>query len=220
MRCFCYPPTSIYSPPARRCRCDQSRSTVSYCADYCTSLRYSLIPKCPNLNRIRCSDQQLHRGDVDPRFGTRNRRLEIPCQAAVSIEPSEGPFDDPSTRQQLEARRVSRAFDDLDGPVAELGKGVPQIGAVIDAIGEEVARPRKQLVDRLDDQNSTIAILDIGSVDPSPNQQAAGIGHYMALAPLDLHGRIVTPRPTAFGCLDRLTVDHSADTPKQRELCL
>src|SRR5271170_171170 len=30
----------------------------------------------------------------------------------------------------------------------------------------------------------------------------------MALAPLDLLGRIVTPRPAALGRLDRLTVDH------------
>ena len=52
----------------------------------------------------------------------------------VSIEPSEGSFDNPSAWQQLKAGRVGGAFDDLDGPVAEFGEGVTQVGAVIDAV--------------------------------------------------------------------------------------
>jgi len=64
-------------------------------------------------------------------------------------------------------------------------------------------------VDRLDDQNRAIAILDIGRVHLGTDQQTAGIGHNVSLAPLDLLGRIVTARPAAFGRLDRLTVDHS-----------
>jgi hypothetical protein len=47
-----------------------------------------------------------------------------------------------------------------------------------------VAQPGKQLVDRLDDQNRTIAILDIGAVHLGPNQQSASIGHNVSLAPL------------------------------------
>ena len=90
-------------------------------------------------------NEELHRGDVDPRFGARDRRLEILCQAAVSIEPSESSFDHPAARQQLKAGRISGAFDDLDGPVAELGEGVTQVGAVVDAVGEQVAQPGKQL---------------------------------------------------------------------------
>jgi transposase len=49
--------------------------------------------------------------------------------------------------------RVSRAFDDLNGPVAELGEGVIRVGAVVDAIGEKVATgfkllPRRGVVER------------------------------------------------------------------------
>src|ERR1700746_1719022 len=94
-------------------------------------------------------DEELYRGDVNPRFGARDRRLEIRCQAAVSIEPSEGSFDDPSPWQQLKAGRVSGAFDDLDSPVTEPGKGLMQTGAVVDAVGKEAAQPGKQLVDGL-----------------------------------------------------------------------
>jgi hypothetical protein len=84
-----------------------------------------------------------------------------------------------------------------------------------------VAQPGKQLVDRLDDQNRTIAILDIGGVHLGTDQQTAGVGHNVSLAPFDLLGRIPrvaalprprtgsSSRPAAFSRLDRLTVDHS-----------
>jgi hypothetical protein len=65
-------------------------------------------------------DEELYRGDVNPRFGARDRSLEILCQAAVAIEPSQVSFDDPAARQQLKASSVSGAFDDLDGPLGEL----------------------------------------------------------------------------------------------------
>lgn len=42
-------------------------------------------------------------------------------------------------------------------PVAEFGQRVTQIGAIVDAVGEQVAQPGKQLVDSLDDQHGAIA---------------------------------------------------------------
>src|SRR5438445_7703713 len=96
-------------------------------------------PESPN--------EELYRGDVNPRLGARNRRLEILRQAAVAIEPSQGPFDDPAPRQQLKADSVSGAFDDLDGPLAEFGESFGQVGAVVDTVGEEMAQPGKQLVE-------------------------------------------------------------------------
>src|SRR6266853_2801988 len=139
-------------------------------------------------------DEQLHGGDVNPGFGAGDRSLEILCQAAVSIEPSEGSFDNPAAWQQLKAGSVSGAFDDLNRPVTEFGEGVPQVGAVIDAVGEEMAQPGKQLMDGLDDQHGTIAILDIGGVHLGTDQQTASIGHNVALAAFELLGRIVAAR--------------------------
>src|SRR5204862_29384 len=81
--------------------------------------------------------------------------------AAVSIEPSEGSFDDPSPWEELKTGRVGGAFDNLDGPLAEFGESVTQIGAVIDTVGEEMAQPGKQIMDRRNDKPGTIAILDI-----------------------------------------------------------
>src|SRR5258707_7527779 len=150
---------------------------------------------------------RLYRGDVNPRLGARNRRLEILRQAAVAIEPSQGPFDDPAPRQQLKADSVSGAFDDLDGPLAEFGENFGQVGAVVDTVGEEMAQPGKQLVDGLNDQHGTIAILDIGGVHPGAHQQTASIGHNVALTPLDLLCRIVNTPAAALGGLWPITVD-------------
>jgi hypothetical protein len=47
-------------------------------------------------------------------------------------------------------------------------------------------------------------ILDIGGVHLGTDQQTASIGHNVALAAFDLLGRIVPPRRTALGRLDRL----------------
>ena len=65
-----------------------------------------------------------------------------------------------------------------------------QTGAVVDAVGKEPAQPGKQLVNRLNDQNRPIAILDIGGVHRGTDQQTASIGHNVTLATFDLLGRI------------------------------
>jgi hypothetical protein len=89
-------------------------------------------------------DEELYRGDVNPRFGARDRSLEILCQAAVAIEPSQVSFDDPAARQQLKASSVSGAFDDLDGPLGEFGDCPTQVGAIVDTVGEEMRKILRQ----------------------------------------------------------------------------
>src|SRR5207237_7308285 len=109
--------------------------------------------------------------------------------------------------EELKSGGVGGAFDNLDGPLAEFGESVTQIGAVIDTVGEEMAQPGKQIMDRRNDKPGTIAILDIGGVHLGSDQQTGSIGHNVALTAFDLLGRIVTTRPAALGRLDRLTVD-------------
>jgi hypothetical protein len=84
-------------------------------------------------------------------------------------------------------------LDDLDGPVTKFDEGITQLGAVVDAVGEQVAQPGKQLVARVDDQHRPITILHIGGVYLGTDQQTAGVGHNVALSPFDLLGRILTP---------------------------
>src|SRR6266481_5055859 len=145
-------------------------------------------------------DEQLYGGDVNPGFGAGDRSLEILGQAAVSIEPSEGSFDDPSPWEQLKACRVSGAFDDFDGPVAGLDEGLAQVRAIINAVGEE-AWPHRDLGHRR------------GAPRPRPadqkyRSQCGAYGPQPSLGQaLDLLGRVVAARSTALGGLDRLTVD-------------
>jgi hypothetical protein len=118
----------------------------------------------------------LDRGYVNPGCRARDGRLEVLCQAAVSIEPGKGPFDNPAARQELKAGGRRGAFDDLDGPAAEFVQGGAQVGAIIDAVGKEMAQPGKQLVDGADDQLGPVPILDVGRVNRDTDQQAGGVG--------------------------------------------
>src|SRR6516162_8982510 len=70
----------------------------------------------------------------------------------------------------------------------EFGAGGMQVGAVVDAVGKQVAKPGKQLVDGLDDQHCPIAILNIGGVHLGADQQTAGIGHNVAFTAFALFG--------------------------------
>jgi hypothetical protein len=54
-----------------------------------------------------------------------------------------------------------------------------------------VAQPGKQIVDVLNDERRSIAVLDIGGVNCDTDHQPGGIGHILALAVTDLLGRIV-----------------------------
>jgi hypothetical protein len=49
----------------------------------------------------------------------------------------------PIAGEQLKSGRVSGAFDNLDGPVAEFGQGVAQVWAIVDAVGKEMTQPGK-----------------------------------------------------------------------------
>ena len=105
-----------------------------------------------------------------------------------------------------------RRLDDLDLPACHFLKvdveGMERAAlAGAAAQGGLPQRVTKQLMDGLDHQHGTIAILDIGGVHLGTDQQTASIGHNVALTPFNLLGRIVTPRPTALRSLDRLAVD-------------
>lgn len=84
----------------------------------------------------------------------------------VAIKPGDGPFDDPVFRQDGEALRHVRAFDDfhLDlphGPLQttlELGSLVAAIGVELEQEGVEAEYARHQ-------KHAAVAVLDIGGMD-------------------------------------------------------
>src|SRR5438046_7217510 len=121
-----------------------------------------------------------------PRSGAGDAGLEILGKATVASEPSEGAFDDPSSRLWLEGPEGLGSGDDLDRPPAQLGDCVQQLWSAIDAIGEDVAQFGEHSSDGPQQWPRTVIILDIGGLDEDGAYRAFGIGDNMALGALHL----------------------------------
>jgi hypothetical protein len=105
------------------------------------------------------SNDKLNGGDVDPGLGTLDGGFEVFGKAAVAIEPGEGTFDDPSAREHFEANRIGHAPNDFDAPSAEFDECFKELIARIGTVGEEVAQPRKEVVDGFDNEWRSVAVL-------------------------------------------------------------
>jgi len=70
----------------------------------------------------------------------------------------------PSGAADLETDSVGHAPHDLDRPFAEFGKPIQQLVARIGTVGEEMAQPRKEVVNSDDDEQSTVAVLHVGGM--------------------------------------------------------
>ena len=78
--------------------------------------------------------------DEDPCGRAFDCRFEVFCEPSALREPGEGAFDDPSSGQELEAFDAGWSLDDVDVPGSAVCQGVEQLGAAIDAVGEDVAQ--------------------------------------------------------------------------------
>ena len=152
--------------------------------------------------------EELDRGDEDPCGSRCDGLLEVLCEAAVPIEPSQCAFDDPASGQDDKPLFGIGAFDDLDGPFADPPEGVPELVASISTIGEDMAQPREALDDLGQHQRRTVTVLDVGGVDYRMDEIAVGVGQDVALAALGLFARIIAPRSAAFRGFDALAVDY------------
>jgi hypothetical protein len=80
-------------------------------------------------------------------------------------------------------------------------------GALVAAVGKEMGKPREAPPDPADKQGEAVAVLDVGGMDHERERQAKRVGQQMALAAVDLLGRIEPPWAAGFGGLDALAVD-------------
>ena len=99
--------------------------------------------------------------------------LPILGKPAASIEPSNGAFDNPALRHEFEAGHRIRSFDNFNIEVRKrFGERGGELRTLIAAIGEELLQEGKQPEQRCHDQNAAVAILDVGRMNNSMEQEA------------------------------------------------
>src|SRR5918995_1393319 len=85
--------------------------------------------------------EEAYVSDEEPGGGAGDGCLEVLGEASAASQPSKGALDDPSSGQEEEAFDAWRPLNDLEGPGAAIVDGGAQLGAAVDAIGEDVAQP-------------------------------------------------------------------------------
>ena len=85
------------------------------------------------------------------------------------------------------------AFDDFNDPVARAGGGQRGTRSLIAGIGEDAQNEREQSSRApIENECRTVAVLDIGRVNGSAQQQTECIYENVALLALDLLARVIT----------------------------
>jgi hypothetical protein len=134
-------------------------------------------------------------GDEEPGLGAGDVFLPILGHSTAASKPCEGSFDDPAAGDDFEALGRVATLDDLDGPFAELLRGISQLWPAVAATCEDVAQQRMGPGDGFQQTRRAVAMLHIGTMNGEADQQTDGIGHNVALATLDPFARIIAATP-------------------------
>lgn len=143
------------------------------------------------------------RGDEKPDGGAFDGSFEVFGEATATVQPWDCPLDHPSCRQQFEAFGNIGSADNFQGPCADFGERGAQFVPGISPNGENVAQPREGLADAGKDVGRTVAILDIGGVNDSPDQQALRVCDDMVFAALDRLACVKSPWVRHFPLFSR-----------------
>ncbi len=133
-------------------------------------------------------EHEAAEGQGDHGLGDIGAFLVILGQAPPSAQPSEGPLDHPATRDDDEAAASDAPDDDQGQPEQKAGEDHRQ--AVVDAVGEDGLEPAIQPLDPRQQVTRTVGVLDVGGVDEDAEQETGRVDGDVALAPLDLFGRV------------------------------
>jgi hypothetical protein len=113
-------------------------------------------------------------------------RFSNPCKAAAAIEPGDGAFDDPAFGFNDEAFGAISPFDDLDHQAADrAGNAILERSPRIGAVGEQLAQERELFEQGGQQQDTAVAILDIGGRHQQVQHQAQRVDEEMTLLALD-----------------------------------
>lgn len=98
-------------------------------------------------------------------------------------------------------------LDDLDRLLAHADERLSQLGARVAAIGEHIAQPRKPRPDCGQHVDSSIAILNVGSVNQNEDRETASAGQDVPVTALDLLARVKARySATSVVFTDRLSI--------------
>lgn len=118
--------------------------------------------------------------------------LEILGQPPASVEPSQGPFDDPPSWENLETLRMIRTLDDLNRELRHRPRGgVTKLGPLIARVREKLGQKGIFPEQGGQHKNSAIAILDVRRMDHRVQQQAYRVDQNMPLLTFDLFASII-----------------------------
>ena len=129
-------------------------------------------------------------------------------QAAGAAEPSEGAFDDPATRQQLEVGKLGAVFNDFQAGAAAWAQGTHPIDerAGVAAVGPDAAQPAEASAQGGEQQPGAIAVLNVGRMHADQKNQPQGIDQNVSLSSRHLLASIVAANSSLLSCSHALRV--------------
>jgi hypothetical protein len=135
------------------------------------------------------ADEGCGCGDGDEGFGHTRELLIVSDETAVLHDPGEGPLDHPPALDHRKAHLLGAALDHLQDDVGlVLGPGHEPTGVA--AVDVRELNEREESPRALQDAFGSISILDVGPMHLDGEQSSIGVGQDVALAALDLLGRI------------------------------
>jgi hypothetical protein len=131
------------------------------------------------------------------RFARPGEILVIFTQAAVAVEPPQGPLDNPPFRAHRKPLGALGPFDNLQtyGVMHPQRLDPRDQLARIGLIGPDAAEPRKPMAERLQYMLGAIPILHTGRRHYDGEEPPEGVDEEVALAPFDLFMGVKAPEP-------------------------
>ena len=138
-------------------------------------------------------NHQIDHGNADHGLTAFDECFVVFGQSAISTQPGEGPFHNPSFGQNLKG--VHRgAFDDLNHPAIPPGRPIHEASG-IPAVGEDEFQSAESSPQAFHQQLAAVAVLDVGGMHDQRQDQAQRVDEHMPLAPPDFLARVITAVP-------------------------
>jgi hypothetical protein len=121
--------------------------------------------------------------------------FKILGEPAASVEPGEGPLDDPAFGQDFETLGLIGALDDFHLELRQhFGEGLLKLRSLIAAVGKELFQKWEQAEQRRQQKDAAAAVLYIGWMNDGVQQKTKRIYKNMPFLALDLLSCIVAIR--------------------------